>query len=262
MDDSGSLRWKGSQEYWEKLAETYSGMFKKNPRSYIYVPLADALYHAGMASKATDTLEMGLALLPNSRAGMTLLARLRSETGDTAGAKALLLDVVSRWPDNTAAVTMLCKIYEEEGLFNEAKRLSSVLLDHFPDARQVARLNEKYSVLAEDRREPTPVHVASPLPTPAEQDQEVELELAPAPAVFDPEPQAESFGVIETPAISQPDESMTELLDISSEPVDEEKTGTRSKRRRGQAVPGATPERQLTLVKLERVLSSISKLRK
>ena len=108
----------------------------------------------------------------------------------------------------------------------------------------------------------------------------MELELAPEPAVLASEPQAESFGgsaadqkdestvevmeasnVIQASMIAQP-ESMAELVDISREPPDEEKTGMRSKRRRGQAVPGATSERQLTLVKLERVLSSISKLRK
>lgn len=266
MDDSAALRWKGSQDYWEKLAETYSGMFRKNPRSYIYVPLADALYHAGMASKAADTLEMGLALLPNSGAGMTLLARLRSEAGDAAGAKSLLLEVVSRWPDNTAAVTMLCKIHEAEGLFGEAKRLASVLLDYFPDAKRVARLHDKYSVLAEDRRDPEPVNVTPHPPTPVEWDQEVELELAPEPSA-DKEDEStmkvvEASGVIETPAIAQPDESMEEPVDAPSEAMDEEKTVTRPKRRRGQALSAASPERQLTLVKLEGILSSISRLRK
>jgi hypothetical protein len=241
MDDSGSARWKGSQQYWEQLAETYSGMFRENPRSYIFVPMADALYNAGMASQAADTLETGLALLPNSRAGMTLLARLRNEAGDAAGAKALLLDVVSRWPDNTAAVTMLCGIYEGEGLFSETQTLSSVLLDYFPDVKQVARLHDKYSALAKDRLEPARIPAPEPLATPLEHEPEVELELAPFTLV--PEPQMEPHG-----------EPVTE--------PDEEKTGTRSRRRRAQPVPPADSERQLSIVKLESMLSSISKRRK
>ena len=230
-------------------------MFRENPRSYIFVPMADALYNAGMASQAADTLEMGLALLPNSRAGMTLLARLRNEAGDAAGAKALLLDVVSRWPDNTAAVTMLCGIYEGEGLFSEAQTLSSVLLDYFPDVKQVARLHDKYSALAKDRLEPARIPAPEPLATPLEHEPEleveVELELAPelevelelAPFTLVPEPQMEPHG-----------EPVTE--------PDEEKTGTRSRRRRAQPVPPADPERQLSIVKLENMLSSISKRRK
>lgn len=270
MDDPGLVRWRGSQEYWEKLADIYSGMFRDNPRSYVFVPLADALYHAGMASKAADTLEIGLAILPNNRAGMVLLARLRREAGDTAGAKALLLDIVNRWPDNTAAVTMLCGIYEEEGLFAEAKRLASVLLDHFPDARQVARLDGKYSALAEERREPSQGMAAQPAYAPPEPEPDLELELA----ELDIEPSDEGYtdksavshenaaGVEETSAIVQSGGSVDDQADMLYEPPGEEPSGTQSQKREGQAGPTVNSERQLTLVKLESILSRVSKLRK
>ena len=253
MDDSGSTRWKGSQEYWEKLAEIYSGMFRDNPRSYVFVPLADALYNAGMASQAADTLEMGLAMLPNSRAGMALLARLRKETGDTGGAKALLLDIVSRWPDNTSAVTMLCGIYKGEGLFAEAKTLASVLLDYFPDSKRAQKLYGKYSALAENSMGPSPIRAAAPAPALAEPglepEPDVELELEPEPAVLAAQGEVESSTALER------EENLVEALD-------EERGETRSRKRRGQAVGRASSEKQLSLVKLENMLSSISKRRK
>lgn len=280
MNGSGSTRWKGSQEYWEKLAAIYSGMFRKNPRSYIFVPLAGAFYNAGQASKAADTLEMGLALLPNSRAGMALLARLRNEAGDASGAKALLLDIVSRWPDNTAAVTMLCGIYEREGLFAEAKRLASVLLDHFPDAKQTQRLYGKYSALAENRMEPSPViRATSPVPALAQPEPEIELELEPEPAVIaapigvgssaaperEDDPAVafpEDSGVMNEPAIVLPGDFEVGPAETPGEAPGEEKGETRSKKRREQAAGRASNDRQLTLLKLERVLMGISKLRK
>lgn len=293
MDDSGSTRWKGSQEYWEKLAQIYSGMFRDNPRSYIFVSLADALYNAGMASKAVDTLEMGLAMLPNSRAGMALLARLRNEAGDITGAKALLLDIVSRWPDNTSAVTMLCGIYKGEGLFAEAKSLASVLLDYFPDAKQAQRLYGKYSALAGKMTEPSPIRATEPVPTQAEPELEpepdieltlepepdVELDLAPEPAVLaaqsavDPfdEPQmgydpamafAEDSSVMTEPDVARRGDFETGPEQIPGEAPEEEKDGTRSSKRMGQAVGHASDDRQLTLVKLESILHGISKLRK
>ena len=251
MDDSGSTRWKGSQEYWEKLADVYSGMFRDNPRSYIFVPLADALYHVGMASKAVDTLEMGLAILPNSRAGMVLLARLRNETGDVAGAKALLLDIVSRWPDNTSAVTMLCGIYKGEGLFAEAKTLASVLLDYFPDAKQAQKLYGKYSALAGKMMEPPPIRATLPVPAQTEPELEPELELE-----LEPEPD------VELELEPEPGYFETEPMGTPGEEPDEDKGETRPRKRRGQAVGRASSEKQLSLVKLESILQGISKLRK
>lgn len=265
MDDPGLVRWRGSQEYWEKLADIYSGMFRENPRSYVFVPLADALYHAGMASKATDTLEMGLAILPNNRAGMVLLARLRKEAGDAAGAKALLLDIVSRWPDNTAAVTMLCGIYEEEGFFAEAKRLASVLFDYFPDAKQIVRLYGKYSALAEDRREPSAIHAEPAVFTQTEPEMEVEPV-----DVFDAEdlvieqdtPPAEASVALEALEVVESDDSLAEPMERTQEIFDKETNGTQSQKREGQTASNADMERQLTLVKLESILSRVSKLRK
>lgn len=280
MEDSGSARWKGSQEYWEKLAQIYSGMFRDNPRSYVFVSLAGALYHAGMAGKAAETLEMGLAIMPNSRAGMTLLARLRNEAGDMAGAKALLLDIVSRWPDNTAAVTMLCGIYEGEGLFAEAKALATVLLDHFPDAKQVQRLYGKYAAIAGKMIESPPIPATAPAFPQAgpglEEDSEViELELAPEPDGPAMQSQVEPFAGPETgydhvtavAADSGPmlDTAVAEAVAMEAgdgEAPEEEKGETRSRKRMGQAAGRAGDDRQLTLVKLESILQGISKLRK
>lgn len=295
MDDSGLTRWKGSQEYWEKLAQIYSGMFRDNPRSYIFVPLADALYNAGMASQATDTLEMGLAILPNSRAGMVLLARLRKEAGDTGGAKALLLDVVSRWPDNTSAVTMLCGIYRREGLFAEAKRIAAVLLDNFPDAKRAQNLYGKYSALAENSMKPSPIRAATPAPKLAEPElipePDIELELEPEPEpdvelTLAPEPAdlaaqsgvapfddplmgydpamafAEDSSVMEGNEVVQPSYFETEPKPTPDEAPEEEKNETRSSEPVGQAVGQADNDRQLTLVKLESILMGISRRRK
>ena len=274
MDDPGLVRWRGSQEYWEKLADIYSGKFRENPRSYVFVPLADALYHAGMASKAVETLEMGLAILPNNRAGMVLLARLRKEAGDNAGAKALLLDIVNRWPDNTAAVAMLCGIYEEEGLFAEAKRLASVLLDYFPDSKRVARLCGKYSALAEERREPSQGAASQPLYAQPEQEPDLELELAeldieqadrPSGAVHADAPgvsDEEAAGVAEATEIAGHDAPMAEPMDKAQDIADYEPDDAQSRLNEGRTPSNAQMERQLTLVKLESILSRVSRLRK
>ena len=136
--------WRKSPEYWSKLASVYSAKLKANRRSYIYIPLAEAMARLGRTGEAIETLEDGLALLPGSRAAMVLLGRLRRESGDVEGAKAILEKAVARWPDVTAAVFMLCDIYDQEGNLEAAARISSTLADYFPDAQSVRELALRY----------------------------------------------------------------------------------------------------------------------
>lgn len=141
--------WRGSWEYWAKLAEIYKARLRKNRRSYIYVPLAEALCALGETEEAMETLEDGLALAPDSRAAMIMLARLRREKGDRDGAKSLLTEVISRWPDALAAVETLCGIYEEEGDAARALALAEGLRDYFPDTKEVGELISRYERILE-----------------------------------------------------------------------------------------------------------------
>lgn len=149
MPKSSRDGWRGSWEYWAKLAEIYKARLRDNRRSYIYVPLAEALCALGETDEAMETLEDGLALAPDSRAAMIMLARLRREKGDREGAKSLLEDVVSRWPDALAAVETLCGIYEEEGDAARALALAEGLRDYFPDTKEVGELISRHERLLE-----------------------------------------------------------------------------------------------------------------
>lgn len=142
--------WRNSRAYWEKLVEVYSAMLRERRRSYIFVPLAEAQWRIGEADKAIETLEDGLALMPNSRAGMVMLARIKNDTGDVSGAKRILEEVVGRWPDVPAAVLMLSRIYENEGNFDAAREISGRLLDYFPDADPVKEAAERFAPLEEN----------------------------------------------------------------------------------------------------------------
>ncbi len=140
MGKSHPGRWRGSAPYWEKLAKIYALKLKTNRRSYIYISLADALVNLGRVDEAIETLEYGLALLPESRAAKVMLAQLHYDLGAVEKAKIILEEVVNKWPDVPAAVSLLCKIYQKQGAHHSAWLVSESLLDYYPDSTFVQKL--------------------------------------------------------------------------------------------------------------------------
>lgn len=147
--------WRGSPEYWEKLEKIYAARFRRNSGSYIFVPLAEAQARQGKTEEAIDTLEYGLALLPNSRAGRVALARLYHDAGKTAKARVILEDVVEKWPGAYAAVALLCEIHEKAGDYYPAERMAKDLTIHYPDNGRVKDLAARYEFLAANKRKET-----------------------------------------------------------------------------------------------------------
>jgi hypothetical protein len=140
----GDPDWKYDNKYWERLVGVYKEQLRGNPKSYAYVPLADALTYLGRIEEAIEVLTWGLTNLPDSRAAKVMLAQLLYDIGDVAGAKLLLEDVTGRWPDVTEAVSLLCRIYETEGDGESAMIKSAALLDYYPDSDPIRKLADYY----------------------------------------------------------------------------------------------------------------------
>jgi len=130
---------------WERLVEEYKERMRVNPRSYVYVPLADALLYLGRINEAMETLSWGLTHLPESRAAKVMLAQLLYDIGDMAGARLLLEDVAARWPDMLEAASLLCRIYEKEGDMETAGMLAESLLGYHPDSSLAREMVHHYS---------------------------------------------------------------------------------------------------------------------
>jgi len=228
MSKTKTEEWRGSAEYWAKLVEVYSAMLRANRQSYIYIPLAGALEKVGRTREAIDTLEDGLAMMPESRSAMSMLGRLKYDSGDIEGARAILTKVVGRWPDVTAAVFLLCRIYEREGDIASALKASDALLDYYPDSRRVQELVDRYARM-EERLQRTMSERAAAEKIPDEpQEEPMEMELVIAPALAEEaapqEEEQEAEAVVEEASV--PDEAffaeeddLTEAVDII--PIDE-----------------------------------------
>lgn len=82
--------------------------------------LGDLEWQAGHADAARDLYAAAATADPGSTPPSLRLARLRAGTGDNAGARTLLLDVLARSPDDPATHAALTRLERELGLLQEA----------------------------------------------------------------------------------------------------------------------------------------------
>ncbi len=140
--------WRKTAACWTKLVNIYAAKLRANPRSRIYLPLADALIRLGRKSEAVVILEDALWVFPNDCSAKVLMARLRYMAGEISLAKVSLEEVVLDNPDSIAGVSLLCDIYASEELYESAEKIACGLLDYYPDVQMVKALYTKYHELA------------------------------------------------------------------------------------------------------------------
>jgi len=254
MASPEAASWKGSKEYWEKLAVIYSEILRHAPGSNIFVPLADALFNLGKTAEAIETLELGVALNPNNRAGKILLAQLKYDTGAVDEARNILEEVAKKWPDATAAVFLLSKMHERDGNLESAWKLSSALLDYFPDASFIKKLAARHEKLLkavkyeekeapESRLEPV-AEAMYEEPPPVAQSIASALPVDDMIALPEPEPMEVIMAEEAVPVEAEPEMEM-----VDEEPLEDERPTKQAQK---------IPENQMALFRLESMLSKIS----
>lgn len=102
--------------------------FAKDPRSKMFLPLAEAYIKADMWQEAAAVLEDGLAVYPNFVTAMAALGRVYDQLGQPAKAKAILEQVITHSPDNLRAHRILAKLFNAEGQAESALRSCHAIL--------------------------------------------------------------------------------------------------------------------------------------
>ncbi|WHZ21529.1 MAG: TPR repeat protein [Nitrospira sp.] len=102
--------------------------FAKDPRSKMFLPLAEAYIKADMWQEAAAVLEDGLSVYPNFVTAMAALGRVYDQLGQQAKAKAILEQVVTHSPDNLRAHRILAKLFHAEGQAESALRSCHAIL--------------------------------------------------------------------------------------------------------------------------------------
>ena len=140
------------------LERVYSKILKKDPNSFLFLPLASVYYHKGNLEKAIDTLQKGLAVHSNYVTAKYYLAFLYRENGEVDKAEKIFKKVASDSQGHYAAHKALVQYYldkkDEKSALTELKKLASLVSSRKTDFssfvhNQINRLEQN---LEEDKR--------------------------------------------------------------------------------------------------------------
>lgn len=112
----------------------------KDPKSKLFVPLAEEYKKAGEIEMAVDVLLEGLKNNPGYVTARSFLGRLLMEKGDLAGAQKELEEVIKAIPDNLLAQRKLGDIYVLQGKSKDALDRYKAALALNPGDKEVPSL--------------------------------------------------------------------------------------------------------------------------
>ena len=129
----------------------------KDPRSKVFMPLAEEYGKAAMWQEAAGVLEDGLTLYPGFITAMVALGRVYDHMGQATKAKAILEESVKLSPENLRAHRTLMKIYQSQGLTESALQSCSLILAINPrDEEAISVQSALGGPLAQKKQPATP----------------------------------------------------------------------------------------------------------
>jgi len=122
-----------------KLAEKLS----KDPKSRLFVPLAEEYLKSGMPEEAVIVLTDGLKVHPNFHAARAMLGRIYLDKGQIAEAKTEFEAVIKTDPENLLAHRKLARIYKNTGQLDKARiSCQAVLMSSPKDSEMTLLMKE------------------------------------------------------------------------------------------------------------------------
>jgi tetratricopeptide (TPR) repeat protein len=112
----------------------------KDPKSKLFVPLAEEYKKTGDIDMSVHVLTEGLKNNPGYVTARSFLARLLIENGDLAGAQREFEEVVKTIPDNLMAQRKLGDLYALQGRIPDALRHYKTALSLNPKDQEIAKL--------------------------------------------------------------------------------------------------------------------------
>ncbi len=127
---------RGSEQSYMQTISQYCRMVLKNPRSCVFVSMANTCLHAGKANMALEVLEKGLRHHPSLPSALTLKGRALMELGRTGEARQALVVAASSSRENVVARKLLAQLYLESGEPEKGLELLDDIRSLWPEHEQ------------------------------------------------------------------------------------------------------------------------------
>ncbi len=109
VSDYNGYDWRDSAEYYETVIRQYGKMFLKNPRSPVFVSMANTCLKAGRLRMALDVIERGLKHRPNLTSANVCKAHIFIDMGMYSEAKEILMPIAQKKPENVLCRKLLAQ---------------------------------------------------------------------------------------------------------------------------------------------------------
>ncbi len=134
----------------------------KDPKSKVFMQLAEEYLKAGLPKEAVPILEEGLKHYPTFVTARVTLGRAYDQLGDTSKAKAMLEEAVKMSPENLAAHRILAKIYLDRGALEKATKSCEMVLAANPKDEEFLTLKASLVGSESPPSEAVPMEEAEP----------------------------------------------------------------------------------------------------
>jgi tetratricopeptide (TPR) repeat protein len=128
---------------WNATVRKLEKALARDPRSWLFMPLAEAHRELGHFNRATELFQAGIAHHPGYLRARVGLARTYILMGRIEEARQELHQAISLAPDNALARRLLAELYLKEGQTERAAAEIRALLRHQPDSPALAQELER-----------------------------------------------------------------------------------------------------------------------
>ncbi|MBI3812738.1 MAG: tetratricopeptide repeat protein [Nitrospirae bacterium] len=125
----------------------------KDPKSRLFVPLAEEYLKSGFLDEAVMVLTDGLKVHPNFHAARATLGKVYLEKGQIAEAKSEFEQVIKTDPENLLAHRKLAKLYKESGQLDKARISCQAVLSSNPKDAEMKLIIEELDLVHQAARQ-------------------------------------------------------------------------------------------------------------
>ncbi len=143
VSDFNGFDWRDSAEYYDAVIRKYGKMLLENPRSPVFVSMANTCLKAGKLRMARDVIERGLKRRPNLVSAKVCKAHIFIDMGMYAEAREILMPIAQKMPENVLSRRLLAQVCLKTKDYSDGLKWLEEIKNVWPSYRPPERLHRE-----------------------------------------------------------------------------------------------------------------------